>query len=63
MNAATTLLNSDCVFVYEDHGSDRTHEVTRNAMGKLVADNIVSWVEGKGPLTPVPETPYKGRQL
>ncbi|MBB3021492.1 lactate dehydrogenase-like 2-hydroxyacid dehydrogenase [Microvirga lupini] len=36
---------------------------TRNAMGKLVADNIVSWVEGKGPLTPVPETPYKGRQL
>jgi lactate dehydrogenase-like 2-hydroxyacid dehydrogenase len=34
---------------------------TRNAMGKLVADNIVSWVEGKGPLTPVPETPYKGR--
>ncbi|MBM6582649.1 2-hydroxyacid dehydrogenase [Microvirga sp. BT689] len=34
---------------------------TRNAMGKLVADNIVSWVEGKGPLTPVPETPYTGR--
>ncbi|WP_201862383.1 2-hydroxyacid dehydrogenase [Microvirga soli] len=34
---------------------------TRNAMGKLVADNIVSWVEGKGPLTPVPETPYKRR--
>ncbi len=34
---------------------------TRNAMGKLVADNLVSWFEGKGPLTPVPETPYKGR--
>ncbi|MBD2748424.1 2-hydroxyacid dehydrogenase [Microvirga sp. BT688] len=34
---------------------------TRNAMGKLVADNIVSWVEGKGPLTPVPETPYKAQ--
>jgi hypothetical protein len=30
-------------------------------MGKLVADNLVSWFEGKGPLTPVPETPYKGR--
>lgn len=31
---------------------------TRNAMGQLVADNLVSWFEGKGPLTPVPETPY-----
>jgi hypothetical protein len=27
-------------------------------MGQLVADNLVSWFEGKGPLTPVPETPY-----
>lgn len=34
---------------------------TRNAMGKLVADNLISWFEGKGPLTPVPETPYSGR--
>ncbi|MBJ6126437.1 2-hydroxyacid dehydrogenase [Microvirga splendida] len=34
---------------------------TRNAMGKLVADNLIAWFEGKGPLTPVPETPYKGR--
>jgi lactate dehydrogenase-like 2-hydroxyacid dehydrogenase len=31
---------------------------TRNAMGQLVVDNLVSWFEGKGPLTPVPETPY-----
>ncbi len=31
---------------------------TRNAMGQLVADNLVSWFEGKGPLTPVSETPY-----
>lgn len=34
---------------------------TRNAMGKLVADNLISWFEGKGPLTAVPETPYAGR--
>ena len=26
---------------------------TRNAMGKLVADNLISWFDGKGPLTPV----------
>jgi lactate dehydrogenase-like 2-hydroxyacid dehydrogenase len=31
---------------------------TRNAMAALVADNLVSWFAGKGPLTPVPETPY-----
>ncbi len=32
---------------------------TRDAMGKLVADNLVSWFAGKGPLTPVPETPWR----
>jgi lactate dehydrogenase-like 2-hydroxyacid dehydrogenase len=32
---------------------------TRSAMGKLAADNLVSWFAGKGPLTPVPETPVK----
>src|SRR5260370_1248685 len=29
------------------------------AMEQLVVDNLVSWVSGKGPLTPVPETPSK----
>jgi lactate dehydrogenase-like 2-hydroxyacid dehydrogenase len=33
---------------------------TRRAMGQLVVDNLVSWFAGKGPLTPVAETPYKG---
>lgn len=32
---------------------------TRRAMGQLVVDNLVSWFSGKGPLTPVPETPYR----
>ena len=36
---------------------------TRNAMGKLVADNLISWFDGKGPLTPVAETPYTGRAV
>jgi lactate dehydrogenase-like 2-hydroxyacid dehydrogenase len=29
---------------------------TRDAMGQLVVDNLVSWFAGEGPLTPVPET-------
>ena len=33
---------------------------TRRAMGQLVVDNLASWFAGKGPLTPVPETPYRG---
>jgi len=32
---------------------------TRRAMDQLVADNIISWFAGNGPLTPVPETPVK----
>jgi hypothetical protein len=26
-------------------------------MGRLVADNVLSWFDGAGPLTPVKETP------
>ena len=32
---------------------------TRRAMGQLVVDNLISWFDGNGPLTPVPETPWK----
>ena len=32
---------------------------TRNAMANLVVENLFSWIDGKGPLTPVPETPWK----
>ncbi|WP_295852691.1 2-hydroxyacid dehydrogenase, partial [Tardiphaga sp.] len=31
--------------------------VTRNAMDQLVVDNLKAWFAGKGPLTPVAETP------
>ena len=36
--------------------------VTRHAMDQLVIDNLKAWFAGKMPLTPVPETPVKGRQ-
>ena len=35
--------------------------VTRNAMDQLVVDNLKAWFTGKPPLTPIPETPVKGR--
>jgi lactate dehydrogenase-like 2-hydroxyacid dehydrogenase len=35
--------------------------VTRNAMDQLVVDNLKAWFAGKGPLTPVAETPVKSR--
>ncbi|ABD05284.1 D-isomer specific 2-hydroxyacid dehydrogenase, NAD-binding [Rhodopseudomonas palustris HaA2] len=35
--------------------------VTRSAMDQLVVDNIKAWFDGKPPLTPIPETPVKGR--
>lgn len=40
-------------------GSASVH--TRNAMGQLVVDNLISWFAGRGPLTPVPETPWTGQ--
>jgi lactate dehydrogenase-like 2-hydroxyacid dehydrogenase len=33
---------------------------TRLAMAELVAGNLLSWIDGEGPVTPVPETPWKG---
>jgi lactate dehydrogenase-like 2-hydroxyacid dehydrogenase len=37
-------------------GSGSHH--TRRLMGQLVVDNMTSWFAGKGPLTPVAETPW-----
>jgi lactate dehydrogenase-like 2-hydroxyacid dehydrogenase len=42
------------------HVGSASH-LTRNAMGRLVADNLISWFEGRGPITPVQETPYPRR--
>jgi lactate dehydrogenase-like 2-hydroxyacid dehydrogenase len=43
------------------HVGSASHH-TRRLMGQLVVDNLTHWFTGKGPLTPVAETPYnKGR--
>ncbi|PXW54807.1 2-hydroxyacid dehydrogenase [Methylobacterium sp. B4] len=34
---------------------------TRAAMARVLGDNLLSWFDGKGPVTPVPETPWSGR--
>jgi lactate dehydrogenase-like 2-hydroxyacid dehydrogenase len=34
---------------------------TRNAMDQLVVDNLKAWFAGSAPLTPIAETPVKGR--
>jgi lactate dehydrogenase-like 2-hydroxyacid dehydrogenase len=52
------LLELDNVTLFPHLGSASQH--TRNAMGQLVVDNLVAFAEGRPPLTPVPETPFKG---
>ncbi len=34
---------------------------TRRAMAECVVSNVFAWADGKPPLTPVPETPWRGR--
>jgi lactate dehydrogenase-like 2-hydroxyacid dehydrogenase len=41
------------------HVGSASHH-TRRLMGQLVVDNLTSWFSGKGPITPVPETPWRG---
>ncbi len=40
------------------HVGSASH-ATRTAMGDLVVENVFSWFDGKGPLTPVAETPWE----
>ncbi|MFC0220793.1 2-hydroxyacid dehydrogenase [Pseudochelatococcus lubricantis] len=49
------LIDLDRAVLLPHVGSASVH--TRDAMGQLVVDNLQSWFAGKGPLTPVPETP------
>ena len=51
------LIAMDHVVLLPHVGSASVH--TRNAMGQLVVDNLTSWVSGKGPKSPVPETPWR----
>ena len=50
------LIAMEHVVLLPHVGSASVH--TRNAMGQLVVDNLVSWFSDKGLLTPVVETPW-----
>ncbi len=52
------LIAMDHVVLLPHVGSASHH--TRQLMGQLVVDNLVSWFAGKGPVTPVAETPWTG---
>jgi lactate dehydrogenase-like 2-hydroxyacid dehydrogenase len=54
------LLEMDNVVLFPHLGS--ASEWTRTKMDQLVVDNLASWAAGKGPLTPVPETPWPPRK-
>jgi lactate dehydrogenase-like 2-hydroxyacid dehydrogenase len=54
------LIEMENVVLLPHIGSASVH--TRKAMGQLVVDNLISWFAGKGPLTPVPETPWSATE-
>ena len=56
-NVPAELMAMENVVLLPHVGS--ASEPTRRAMDTLVADNIIAWFAGKGPITPVPETPVK----
>lgn len=51
------LIGMDHIVLLPHVGSASVH--TREQMGQLLVDNLVSWFAGKGALTPVPETPIR----
>jgi lactate dehydrogenase-like 2-hydroxyacid dehydrogenase len=50
------LIEMEQVVLFPHLGS--ASEWTRTRMDQLVVDNLASWAAGKGPLTPVAETPW-----
>jgi lactate dehydrogenase-like 2-hydroxyacid dehydrogenase len=50
------LLDMDNIVLFPHLGSSTVY--TRTKMDQLVVDNILSWMAGKGPRTPVAETPW-----
>jgi lactate dehydrogenase-like 2-hydroxyacid dehydrogenase len=52
------LMAMDHVVLFPHLGSASVH--TRTQMDQLVVDNLLAWAAGKPPLTPVPETPWRG---
>ncbi len=54
------LIAMENVVLFPHVGS--ASEWTRTKMDQLVVDNLAAWAAGKGPLTPVPETPWPPRK-
>ncbi len=50
------LVSMENVVLLPHVGSGSRH--TRDMMNRLIAENLKSWAAGRGPLTPVPETPW-----
>jgi lactate dehydrogenase-like 2-hydroxyacid dehydrogenase len=57
-NVPAELIAMENIVLLPHIGSGTHH--TRGLMGQLVVDNMANWFAGKGPITPVAETPYKG---
>jgi lactate dehydrogenase-like 2-hydroxyacid dehydrogenase len=57
-NIDPRFLTLDNVTLLPHVGSASQH--TRNKMGQLTVDNLLAFNERKPPITPVPETPFKG---
>jgi lactate dehydrogenase-like 2-hydroxyacid dehydrogenase len=54
------LIAMENVVLFPHLGSASVY--TRMQMDQLVVDNLLAWAAGKGPLTPVPETPWPPRR-
>ena len=52
------LIAMDNIVLFPHLGSASVY--TRTQMDQLVVDNLLAWAAGKPPLTPVPETPWRG---
>jgi lactate dehydrogenase-like 2-hydroxyacid dehydrogenase len=57
-NVPQALIDMDNVVLLPHVGSASVY--TRRAMDQLVVDNLLAWADGRPPLTPVPETPWRG---
>jgi lactate dehydrogenase-like 2-hydroxyacid dehydrogenase len=57
-NVPEELLAMDSVVLLPHVGSASVF--TREKMDQLLVDNLLAWAAGKPPLTPVPETPWRG---
>lgn len=53
------LMAMDHIVLLPHVGSGSTW--TREQMGQRVVDNLTGWFSGKGPISPVPETPWTAR--